>query len=241
MATVPTAASILAELKKLGTASYKKVMLKHGVREPVHGVKISDLKLIQKRAGGTNHALAQELWDSGVYDAMYLAGLMADDTQMSKRDLQRWLDDGASCAALSEYSVAWGAAGSPDGWEVAQKWIGSKKEHEAAAGWNVLSGIVAMTPDEDLDLVAIRDLLARVKTTIGAAPNRAKYTMNGFVAAVGTYVKSLTAEALAVAKALGTVEVDMGDTSCKVPSAVEMIAKAKARGALGKKRKMVKC
>src|SRR5689334_4789481 len=86
-----TTGSILAELEKLGTASYKKVLLTHGVSEPVHGVKISDLKVIQKRAGGTNHALAQELWDSGVYDAMYLAGLLVDDAQMKKRDLQRWI------------------------------------------------------------------------------------------------------------------------------------------------------
>jgi len=235
-----TAASILAELKKLGTASYKKTILTHGAREPVHGVKISDLKLIQKRAGGTNHALAQELWDSGVYDAMYLAGLMADDAQMTKRDLQRWID-GADSPGLSEYSVAWVAAGSPDGWQVATKWIGSKKEREAAAGWNVLSGIVAMTPDADLDLEALRALLARVGKEIGTAQNRVKYTMNGFVAAVGIYCKPLAAAALAAAKALGTVEVDMGDTSCKVPSAVEHIQKAKARGSLGKKRKMVKC
>lgn len=240
MATPPTAASILAELQQLGTPSYKKVIMTHGAREPVHGVKISDLKVIQKRAGGTNHALALELWDSGVYDAMYLAGLMADDAQMTKRDLQRWLD-AADCPGLSEYSVSWVAAGSPDGWEVATKWIASKKEREAAAGWSTLSGIVAMTADAELDLPAIADLLARVGKTIGKAPNRAKYTMNGFVAAVGTYCKPLSADALAVGKAMGVVEVDMGDTSCKVPSAVEMIDKVKARGNLGKKRKMVKC
>jgi 3-methyladenine DNA glycosylase AlkD len=240
MATAPTAASILAELPKLGTASYKKVIMTHGVREPVHGVKISDLKLIQKRAGGTNHALAQELWDSGVYDAMYLAGLLVDDAQMTKRDLQRWID-GAYCGMLSEYSVAWVTAGSPDGWRVARKWIDSKKEREAAAGWNALAGIAAMTADDDLDLDALRELLQRIPRTIGTAANRAKYAMNGFVAAIGIYVKPLAADALAVGKALGTVEVDMGGTSCKVPSVPEMIAKAKARGAIGKKRKMVKC
>ena len=103
MAIVPTAVSILAELSKLGTASYKKVILTHGVREPAHGVKISDLKLIQKRAGGTNHALAQQLWDSGVYDAMYLAGLMVDDTQMKKGDLQRWID-AAYCAGSRSFT-----------------------------------------------------------------------------------------------------------------------------------------
>ena len=65
MAATVSAKSVLSELKSLGKPSYKKVMLNHGAREPIHGVAISELKKIQKRAGGTNHTLALELWDSG--------------------------------------------------------------------------------------------------------------------------------------------------------------------------------
>jgi hypothetical protein len=43
------AKQILAELKPLGSDSYKKVMSRYGVKEPFFGVKISDLKKIQKR------------------------------------------------------------------------------------------------------------------------------------------------------------------------------------------------
>ena len=235
-----TAQAILAELPKLGSASYKKVMLAHGAREPVHGVSIAELKKIQKRAGGTNHELALELWDSGCHDAMYLAALLADDARMGPADLKRWLA-GAYCPMLFEYSVPWVAAGSPHGWKLALKWIDSKQEHEAAAGWNTLAGIVSVTPDEDLDIEALRGLLARVQRELHAAPNRVRYVMNGFVIAVGSAVKALTAEALRVGKALGKVQVDMGGTACKVPDAVTYIGKVKARGALGKKRRSVKC
>jgi hypothetical protein len=235
-----TAKSILAELPKLGSASYKKVMLAHGAPEPIHGVSIAQLKQIQKRAGGTNHELALELWDSGVYDAKYLAALMADDARMTPADLKRWLSS-AGCQMLAEYSVAWVAAGSPDGWKQGLKWIDSRTEHEAAAGWNTLGGILAVRPDDELDLDAVRKLLLRVEKELHGAPNRVRYCMNGFVASAGIYCKSLTAEALRVAKALGKVQVDMGGTACKVPSIAESIAKAKARGSLGKKRKAVKC
>lgn len=44
-----TAQAILEELKPLGRDSYKKVMLNHGVKEPFFGVKIEELKKIQKR------------------------------------------------------------------------------------------------------------------------------------------------------------------------------------------------
>ena len=39
-----TAAEIIEELRPLGRDSYKKVILKHGVREPCFGVKIEELK-----------------------------------------------------------------------------------------------------------------------------------------------------------------------------------------------------
>ena len=154
--------------------------------------------------------------------------------------VQRWLD-GASCPALSEFSVPWVAAGSPDGWAAGLKWIDSKKAHEAAAGWSTLAGIVSMKPDAELDLDLLRRLLARVETQIHAAPNRVRYAMNAFVISVGGYVKPLAAEALRTGKAVGVVQVDMGDTSCKVPGIVETLGKIKARGALGKKRRTVKC
>jgi len=60
-----TAAEIITEIKPLGLDSYKKVILKHGVREPCFGVKIEELKKIQKRIG-QNYRLAHELFDTGI-------------------------------------------------------------------------------------------------------------------------------------------------------------------------------
>ena len=79
-----TAKQILAELKPLGSDSYKKVMLRHGVKDPFFGVKIGDLQKFRKRIK-KKYQLALDLYDTGNYDAMYLAGLIADDAQMTKR------------------------------------------------------------------------------------------------------------------------------------------------------------
>lgn len=234
-----TAKSILAEIKPLGSESYKKVMLTHGAREPIFGVKIEDLKKIQKRVR-RDHELALALYDTGVYDAMYLAGLVADDERMTKKDLQRWVD-GAYCPGLAEYTVPWVAAGGPHALDMARKWIGSKKELVASAGWATWSGILALREDKDLDLEEIQSLLERIQSTIHEERNRVRYVMNGFVVAVGTYVKPLSPAAKKAAKAIGEVSVDMGGTSCKVPSALQYITKIEQRGAVGKKRKTVKC
>src|SRR4051812_13214860 len=85
-----TAKAILDEIKPLGNEGYKKIMLRHGAAEPIYGVKIEELKKIQKRIK-KDYRLALDLYDTGVYDAMYLAGLIADDGQMTKKDLQRWV------------------------------------------------------------------------------------------------------------------------------------------------------
>src|SRR6188768_2442765 len=111
-----TAKEILAELKPLGSESYKKVMSNHGVKEPFFGVKISDLQKIQKRIK-KDYQLALDLYETGNYDAMYLAGLIADDARMTKEDLQRWVAN-AYAGSLPGATVPWVAAGSAHGREL---------------------------------------------------------------------------------------------------------------------------
>jgi 3-methyladenine DNA glycosylase AlkD len=233
------AKAIVDELKPLGKESYRKVLVNHGIKEPFFGVKIEDLKKIQKRIK-KDYQLALDLYDTGVYDAMYLAGLIADDPKMTKKDLQRWAEK-ANCPMLSEYTVPWVAAESKHGRELALAWIESKKESVASSGWATLSSLVALKDDTALDLEELKELLLRVQQTIHGQPNRVRYVMNGFVIAVGAHVSALTALALEVAARIGKVSVDMDGTACKVPSAIDTIKKIEQRGAVGKKRKTAKC
>ena len=78
-----TAEQIVEEIRPLGTEGYRKVLRNHGVPEPLFGVKISEMKKIQQRVK-KDYRLALDLFDTGIYDAMYLAGLIADDPKMTK-------------------------------------------------------------------------------------------------------------------------------------------------------------
>ena len=84
-----TCQQILTELEQLGTESTKRTFLRHGAKEPLYGVKVEDLKKIQKKVK-KNYELSLELYNSGNSDACYLAGLIADETKMTKQDLQHW-------------------------------------------------------------------------------------------------------------------------------------------------------
>jgi hypothetical protein len=234
-----TAKEILAEIKPLGSDGYKRVIFNHGVKEPCFGVKISDLQKIQKRIK-QDYPLALALYDTGNYDAMYLAGLIADDAQMTKQDLQRWVAK-AYCKPLYGATVPWVAVGSPHGWVIGLEWIDSTTTTIAAAGWGTLGSLVSIKADAELDLAELKRLLARVQQSIHQAPDAVRSQMNSFVIAVGAYVQPLTALALRTGETIGPVTVDMGNTACQVPFAPDYIRKIEQRGAIGKKRKTAKC
>lgn len=230
--------AILAAIKPLGRESYRKVLLNHGVPEPCFGVKIEDLKKIQKRIK-KDYRLALELYDTGIYDAMYLAGLIADDALMTRNDLQRWVEK--ACGPLAGSIVPWVAAGSPHAWDIALEWTESDKELVAAAGWATLSCLASIKDDAELDLAELKGLLQRVQRAIHQAPNAVRYQMNAFVIAVGCYVPALTKLATQIGEKISPVTVDMGNTACQVPFAPDYIRKVEKRGTIGKKRKTVKC
>jgi 3-methyladenine DNA glycosylase AlkD len=234
-----TTKEILKELKSYSSESIKKVFLKHGAREPFYGVKVEDLKKIQKKIK-KDYEVALELYDTGISDAMYLAGLIADDKKMTKENLHHWAKN-AYWSMISEYTVPWVAAESNYGHELAMEWIESDKENIASSGWATYSCLLALTPDEKLNKKEIKSFLKRIEKDIHKAQNRVKQTMNGFVIAVGGNVPELTDSAIETGKKIGAVTVDMGGTACKTPYAPDYIEKIKKRGALGKKKKTVKC
>jgi hypothetical protein len=234
-----TAQQILAEIEPLGTEGYRRIMRNHGITGPLFGVKVEELKKYQK-AIKKDYQLALDLFDTGIYDAIYLAGLIADESKMTKEDLRGWLEKAGS-HGVAEFAVAWVAAEGPHGWELALEWIDSPDEKAAVVGWGTLSSLVAVKDDSELDIPALRGLLERVSATIHAQPNYVRYKMNGFVIALGSHVCELHDEALQAAEKIGKVAVDMGKTDCGIPFAPDYILRVVAKGRVGKKRKMARC
>ena len=230
---------IMQFLKDHENPDGKKVLMRHGAREPFYGVRIGDLKKVVKKVK-KNHKLALRLYATGNSDAMYLAGLIADENRMSKQDLQKWVED-AYWYMLSEVAVADVAAQTPYWNELAREWMQSDREMIACAGWGTYSAAISIRPNEELDLDEIKGLLDVVERSIHSAANRVRYDMNHFVICVGSYIPELSDEARRAAEAIGKVSVDMGGTACKVPFAPQYIAKVIERGNLGKKRSRARC
>lgn len=235
-----TTASILQQLEALGSEQTRKVFHNHGAPlDTMYGVKVGDLKTIVKKIK-KNHPLSLELYATGNSDAQYLAGLIADEKQITPEQLRQWAEE-AAWMMISEYIVAWVASETPHGWALGLEWIESDQEKIAAGGWSTLSSWVSIRPDAELDIAHLSQLLDRVADTIHQSPNRARYAMNGFVIAIGSYVPALTEKALETAQKIGKVLVYTGKTACKVPLATEYIDKVRSTDRVGVKRKMARC
>jgi len=234
-----TSQEIFNQLKEFGNEQTKKIFTRHGAKEPFYGVKVQDLKKIQKQVK-KNHELALELYDTGNSDAMYLAALISEPKKMTKEQLQNWAEN-AYWYMLSEYPVAWTAAESNFAWELANEWIKSDKENIASAGWSTFSSFLAIKSDNEIDQKKIENLLKFVGENIHSSKNRVRYTMNGFVISVGAYIAPLLTKSKEVAKKIGKVDVEMGGMSCKVPLAIDYINKIESKDRVGKKRKTSFC
>jgi len=230
-------AEVMQWLEARGSAAIRNVLKNHGAPESILGVKIGDMKTLMKLSG-KDHALALELYRTGVSDAQYYAGLIADPKKMDGKELRYW-GEHASWHMISDYSVAWNAAESAAGQECALEWIGTGSELLLSAGWCTLAYRTQLNVPIDKNLYL--QLIERVRNTLQHAPNRARYSMNSFLITAGASDPAFTEACKDAAAAIGKVEVNLGKTSCEVPEAIAYIDKAIAKGSYTKKKKTVKC
>lgn len=234
-----TIEEILQALEDAGTEKTKRMYKNNGAIEPVFGVTIKDLKPIAKKIG-IDHKLAQELYQTGNYDAMYLAGMIAGSKVMTESDFEHWIEK-AYFYMLSDYTVAIILAESDIAISLATKWINSGEELRASAGWSTYAWLLGTNPDDYFDYEVLLGLLNKVQDCIHSSLNRERYAMNSFLMAVGISYNPLQEAATEVARQIGRVHVNMGDTSCKVPVASEYIEKTIKQGRIGFKRKHTRC
>jgi 3-methyladenine DNA glycosylase AlkD len=162
----------VSELAAHADATTKATQLRLGAVEPLFGVEEGDLKPIAKKLRG-QQSLALKLFATKNSDALYLAGLIADASQMTKKQLNEWANS-ATWHMIAGYSVTWVASEHADALELACRWIDSKKELVAIAGWSTLSALAATVPDDSLSMPAWQELLDRCVQQVAVALNRVR-------------------------------------------------------------------
>lgn len=217
------AREVLEQLSSLGSEQTRKTWRRHGVPEPMFGVKYGDLEKLRKQIG-RDHALAQALWRTGNHDARVLAAMIADPSACDAAALDAWRAD-ATHHALIDALTAHVASRSPAALAVVGPWLDAPEEATRRAGWTLVSHL-AKTEHGPPDSFFV-PLLPRIERELRAAPNRAREAMNWALIAIGARSEALAAAAIAAAERIGPVEIDHGDTACKTPDAALYIVKAR--------------
>lgn len=231
--------AILAELSQLATERMKKYYLAQGVREPVYGTPTGVMKPIARPLKG-NQAIAEALYATGVFDAMYLAGMICDVDTMTPADFRRWMDQ-AYCAFIAESVVAVSLAETSFAQELAVEFIASTIESHAAGGWSCYEWLLGSRKDHEFDVAHITTLLDLVATTIATAPPRVQYTMIRFVVAVGVSYKPAHESALATASLINAMLNPTNDPKSPFANPHAAIVREVDKGRIGFKRRHVRC
>lgn len=196
---------VMQELESLAKERTKKMYISNGAQEPLFGVATGVMKPIAKKIK-IDQNLAEELYATGNYDAMYFAGIIADPKAMTESDYDRWID-AAYFYMLSDYVVSVTLSESDIAQEVSDKWIASGDELRMSAGWSCYCWLLGSRKDVEFSEIKISNMLDLVKDTIHDSPERTKSAMNNFLYTVGISYLPLHEKAVETAKAIGIVEV----------------------------------
>ncbi len=214
---------VMKELESMGTAQNRKIYARYGIDNEMFGVSYANLYKLQK-AIKVDHDLAGQLWATGNHDAQVLATLIADPGKMTDKLAETWIKEASNYVTTEALTRL--MARTPLARKKVEKWHKASGEWIGAAGWAVL-GHLAMN-DTTLPDSYFEPWLEQIEKTIHSRKNRVRYEMNGALIAIGLRSEALEKRALEVAKAIGKVEVDHGETNCKTPDAVEYIGRVKA-------------
>jgi 3-methyladenine DNA glycosylase AlkD len=230
---------VMEELEALGKERMKKMYISNGAHEPLFGVATGAMKPIAKKIK-INQPLAEELYATGNYDAMYFAGIIADPKGMTESDFERWMD-GAYFYMLSDNVVSVTLAEADIAQDVADKWIASGEELRMSAGWSCYCWLLGNRKDAEFSESKLEDMLQLVEKTIADSPERTKSSMLNYIYTVGISYLPLHEKAVETAKAVGTIEIKREKKKSSFVNAYENIQKEVDRGRLGFKRKYVRC
>ena len=131
---------VLAELRRHANPKNLEGMARFGISpKGTLGVNVPILRAMGKRIG-RNHALAQELWASGIHEARLLAGMIDEPKEVTEKQMEKWVKDFDSwdvcdqaCMNLFDKT--------PFAYRKAAEWSRRKEEFVKRAGFALMASL----------------------------------------------------------------------------------------------------
>ena len=194
---------VLKKLKGLSDPKAVEGMARFGINpENTFGVSIPNLRKIAKETG-IDHALAQQLWASGIHEARILASMVDDPKRTTEEQMESWVKDFDSwdvcdgcCMNLFEKT---GVA-----YQKAVEWSANDKEFIKRAGF-VLMARMAVS-DKRADDKQFELFFPIIKREASDNRNFVKKAVNWALRQIGKRNLNLNGKALATAKEIQEID-----------------------------------
>ena len=211
---------IIAELETLAdpraVAAWTKMNISH---EKYIGVNLTKLKEVAKNIG-RSHTLSLELWNTGIHDAKLLATMIEESKKVSRQQIKQQSAQIFSPDLADKY-ISNVVAGTPYAAELVGEWIGNRNEMLRRCAYMLMAALAKTS--KRLQDSFFSPFLDRIQREIGEEANWVREAMNWAVIQIGSRGTAMNKKAQEVARAIGPVEIDYGDTSCKVPDAIKSL------------------
>ena len=124
----------LVELKRASSKTVRSGMQRFNIpNEKALGVRMADIQKLGKQLG-RNHALAEALWQSDIYEARMLSAYVDEPESVSSAQMNRWVKDFDNWAICDTLCFAlW--VRTPLAWQKAEQWSRHKSEFVKRAGF----------------------------------------------------------------------------------------------------------
>ncbi len=153
--------TVLAELERRGSKRVREDMSKRfGIHtDKAWGVMMRDMQQVAKTIG-TDHALAQQLWKTGWYEARMVATMIADPMNVTPKEMDAWCSDFDNWAICDTACFKlWDQV--PHAWDKVAVWAKSEREFVKRAAFALLACLSLHR--NDADPKALRKFLPLVK------------------------------------------------------------------------------
>ncbi len=190
-------AAVIAELRSQANPRNVEGMTRYGISSNnTLGISIPTLRALAKRLG-RNHALALELWDSGIHEARILAAMVDDSAKVTRRQMDRWAADFDSwdvvdgcCSVLFDKT--------PFAYDKAFQWSAARREYVKRAGFVLMAALAVH--DKKAPDASLLQFLPVILRESGDDRNFVKKAVNWALRQIGKRNRRLNAAAIKTAE-----------------------------------------
>jgi len=193
--------AILKRLESLGNPKNVEGMANFGiVTRKSYGIPTPVLKQFArevKKSADNRHALAQELWQTGIYDARAVAFWIDDPKQVTKKQMDAWAADFDNWATV-DGTCCYLFCRTPFAYEKAHEWSGKKPEFVKRAAFAMMAYLAVH--DKKADDKSFLEFLPVIERLAVDDRNLVKKAVNWALRQIGKRNLFLNAQAVETAK-----------------------------------------